>query len=240
MKEFCKREQSFSLSLYHQLVLREKRGNFFLFFIYKNHHSYLPWWRQENIFIISISTLSVSLQYTYLHHRSLRSITIFLVPLVILVCQVCPIKLLLLPHACVCLYFNNLIYNFHFSAANSIIIRPSIGDVRSWWSRRDVFVILQVEHDLPYNSNSLAIYSSLLQMMFWSFLFLLQDRSLWILWFIASRCGKQDGTLLSVEKWISLSTFWLLFCFKLYGFEWLQTPVFLYNNYELFAFLSSA
>jgi hypothetical protein len=172
MKEFCKREQSFSLSLYHQLVLREKRGNFFLFFIYKNHHSYLPWWRQENIFIISISTLSVSLQYTYLHHRSLRRITIFLVPLVILVCQVCPIKLLLLPHACVCLYFNNLIYNFHFSAANSIIIRPSIGDVRSWWSRRDVFVILQVEHDLPYNSNSLAIYSSLLQMMFWSFFFI--------------------------------------------------------------------
>jgi hypothetical protein len=108
----------------------------------------------------------------YLHDKSLRSVTIFLVPLVILACQVCPIKLLLLPHACVCLYFNNLIYNFHFSAANSIIIRPSIGDVRSWWSRRDVFVILQVEHDLPYNSNSLAIYSSLLQMMFWSFIYI--------------------------------------------------------------------
>jgi hypothetical protein len=31
--------------------------------------------------------------------------------------------------------------------------------------------MLQVEHDLPYNSNSLAIYSSLLQVMFWSFFF---------------------------------------------------------------------
>jgi hypothetical protein len=35
MKEFCKIEQSFSLSLYHQLVLKEKRGSFFIFFIYK-------------------------------------------------------------------------------------------------------------------------------------------------------------------------------------------------------------